>query len=145
MATNGKQFIVLAFGERGVTYGVSEKGEGSTIPWPLVELISLSKADSWDLRQGGCIAYFLGSRRTLRILEDFVSRTETLRDAQFPTLGIGLAHGYLFGQCDWLGRLKRDFIADAATVNQALAGVQGAQTYREVLKELQGSVVRTPS
>jgi hypothetical protein len=53
-----------------------------------------------------------------------------------PKLGVGVAQGYLVGQFDWLGRLKRNFRVDALTEQRALESIQGAQTYREIFKEL---------
>lgn len=67
-----------------------------------------------------------------------MSKAEALRDAEFPTLGIGLAFGHLIGQHNWLGRLKPNFVANAEVVEHALAGVQGAQTYRETRKDVGG-------
>ena len=53
-----------------------------------------------------------------------------------PKLGVGVAQGYLVGQFDWLGGLKRNFRVDALTEQRALESIQGAQTYREIFKEL---------
>jgi len=136
MSSKGKRFIILAFGERGVRYGVNMHGEGSPIPLPLVKLLYSFEPDNGGLGREGCEAFFRYSRRNLRKLERMVAEVEKLRETQFPALGIGLAHGRIGGQHNWLGRLKRRFNPDEETLERALAAVQGPQTYRETLNEL---------
>lgn len=105
------------------------------MPIPLIELVFASKADSWTLTQGGAIAYFLESRRVARLLDCFFAHAESLRDSM-PLLGVGVAQDYLVGQINWFGSLKRNFKVNALTEQRALDGIHGAQTYREILKEM---------
>jgi hypothetical protein len=125
-----KQIIVAAVGEKGVQYG-----KGNLMPQALLDLVATSKADSWTLTPGGAIAYFLVSRRGLRLLECFLARAEDLRTS-LPLLGIGVSDEFLVGQFIWFGRLKPDFRASVQTEQHALANVQGAQTYRGTLEKL---------
>ena len=129
-----KRIILAAVGERGVTYGVSH-GKGTYMPDQLWELITISGADSCDATRGGAIAYFLESRRVPQLLESFFARTESLRESM-PLIGIGVAQETLVGQFDWLGKLRRDFRLDPATMQSALDNIQGAQTYRAILDEI---------
>jgi hypothetical protein len=135
MRSKGKRFIVLAFGERGVRYGVDSKGHGSPIPRPLVELLYSEKLDNGGLCEFGCEAFLRYSRLNIRKVVRLVAGAEHLRDIQFPTLGIGLVHSRLTGQFNWLGRLKRFFCPDDETLNRAYAAAQGPQIYREALTE----------
>jgi hypothetical protein len=132
MRSKGKRFMILTFGERGVCY----LGTGIPFPRPLMEVLYSRKLDSGGLWRGGCEAYFAYSRRNLRKIERMVAEVEKLRETQFPTLGIGLVHGRITGQCNWLGRLRRGFSPDSETLERAYAAVEGPQTYRETLKEL---------
>src|SRR5579859_455709 len=115
MGAKGKPVIVFAFGEKGASYGTAydRQGkvtrEGLNIPQPLAELLFTCNADSWNFTRAGCVAYFSGSPRAMRELDRLVSKAEALRDSRFPTLGIGLAHGQMTGQHNWLGRLKPNF------------------------------------
>ena len=143
MNPKGNPFIILAFGERGVRYGVNAHGQGSLFPRPLVDLLYSIEIDNGGLGRGGCEAFFRYSRRNLQKIERMVIEAEKLRDTQFPTLGIGLAHGRITGQRNWLGRLKRRFNPNDETLAKALAAVQGPQTYRETLKELYDDPVPT--
>ena len=129
-----KRIILAAVGERGVTYGVSH-GEGTLMPDQFLELLITSGADSYDLTRGGAIAYFLESRRTSKLLENFFTLAEALRGSR-PKVGVGVAHETLVGQFDWLGRLKRNFQVDALTEKRALDNIQGVQTYRSILDEI---------
>jgi hypothetical protein len=136
MSSKGKRFIVLVFGERGVHYGVDRKGNGSLIPMALAKLLYSEKLDNGGVCHFGCEAYFRHSRLSLRKVERLIAGAERLRETQFPTLGIGLVHGRVTGQCNWLGRLKRSFTPDEETLKMAYAAVRGPQTYRETLREL---------
>jgi hypothetical protein len=136
MSAKGKRCIVLVFGERGVRYGVGRDGQGSYLPRPLMEFLYSFGIDSGGLCRVGCEAYFAYSRTNLRKIERMVTGAERLRETQFPSLGIGLAHGRVTGQCNWLGRLKRGFTPEMETIEKAYAGVNGLQTYQETLKEL---------
>ena len=136
MSSKGNRFIILTFGERGVCYGVNMQGQGSLFPRPLIELLYSFKIDNGGLGRGGCEAFFRYSRRNLRKIERMVTEIEKLRETRFPNLGIGLAHGRITGQRNWLGRLKRRFNPDNKTLERALAAAHGPQTYRETLEEL---------
>jgi hypothetical protein len=125
-----KWIIVAAVGERGVVYG-----NDHNMPMPLIELVSSCNADCWTATAGGAIAYFLQSRRASERLECFFARAEALRES-LPLLGVGIARVYSTDQLNWLGRLKRYFRVDAQTEQCALAGIQGAQTYRQMLEEM---------
>ena len=125
-----KRIIIAAVGEKGVSYG-----NHHSMPKEFLELVSASGADSWTLTGGGAIAYFLDSRRVGGLLQRFFVRAESLRESM-PLLGIGVTQEYLVGQFDWLGRLKRNFHVDIVVEQRALDGIQGAQTYQEILKEV---------
>ena len=136
MKPKGKRFIVLVFGERGVRYGVGRDGRGSYVPRPLMELLYSKKLDNGGLSRFGCEAFLRYSRLNLRKVERLVAGAERLRETQFPALGIGLVHGRITGQRNWLGKLKQFFNPDDNTLNRAYAAVQCPQTYRDTLREL---------
>jgi hypothetical protein len=127
-----RRVIIVAVGEKGVAYG-SREGRG--MPREFLELLDKSQAASWNLTRGGVVAYFGESRRIKRLLKTFCDRAEALRRT-IPNLGIGVAHGLAVGQYNILGRLKPDY-ADYAMEQRALDNVQGPQTYRDIVDELE--------
>ena len=129
-----KRVIVAAVGEKGVTYGMSSCGDGTSMPQEFLDLVATSKADSWTLTGGGAVASFRASHRSFRLLERFVQRAEALRES-LPRVGIGIAEGWLDAQFDWFG-LKHDWRIAPHAEQRALANVQDEQTYRHVFDEL---------
>ncbi len=132
MSANRKNFIVLAIGDRD-SYGYDEL----TLPL-LVELVDSSSPDARQFTHAGIVAYYLCSGHPIGDVESVLSKAESLRDTdpRFATLGIGLAHGQMIADFDWLGRLKRDCIPLGEVATRASMSVRSAQTYREVLIEL---------
>jgi len=123
---------VLILGDRDC-YGLDEH----TLPL-LVKLIDSSNPDSRQFSHLGVSAYYVRSGRAIAAVERMLSQAEGLRDTdgRFAKLGIGLAHGQMIADFDWLGRVKRNFIPLGDAVNRAARGVCGAQIYREILAEL---------
>lgn len=104
----------------------------------LVQLIDSSAPDARQFTHTGVVAYFLRSVRAITAIEEIISRAENLRDTdeRFATLGIGLAHGQLLADFDWLGRVRRCFSPLGDAANRASADLLGPQMYREVLTQL---------
>jgi hypothetical protein len=127
-----KEFIVLAVGDRE-SCGYDEH----TFPL-LVQLVDSSAPDLRQISHPDLIAYYVRSSRTIAAVEDVLSRAERLRDTdvRFATLGIGLAHGLMVADFDWLGRLNQKFPPLGIAVIHASAGVRRAQTYREIFAQL---------
>ncbi len=132
MGAKVKKFIVLCVGDKDA-YGYDEH----TLPL-LLHLIDASTPDARIFTHTGVVAYYQICRHALGAIKDAVSRAERLRDSdsRFSTLGIGLAHGDLIANFDWLGRLKQDSTPMGMAVNHASAGVRDAKKYNEILKEL---------
>lgn len=133
MSAKLKTFIVLAVGDKE-SWGYDEY----TLPL-LVQLIDSSDPDAREFTHTGVVAYYVRSNRTIAAVQEVLSRVESLRDSdrRFETLRIGLAHGQMIVDFDWLGRLKRSFAPMGEVANRASAGVRGAQTYRDTFAELQ--------
>ena len=132
MSANRKHFIVLAVGDRD-SYGYDEH----TLPI-LVHLIDSASPDTRQFTHLGVVAYYLHSDRAIAAVESVLSKAESVRDTdpRFAALGIGLAHGQMIADFDWLGRLKRDSIPLGEVATRASVAVRGAQTYREIFTEL---------
>jgi hypothetical protein len=132
MNAKPKEFIVLAVGDKD-SYGYDEH----TLPL-LVRLVDSSDPDARQFTHIGVVAYFLRSARAITAVEDIILRAESLRDTdeRFATLGIGLAHGCMIANFDWLGRLKSGSSPLGEVANRAAAGVRKPQTYRETFNEL---------
>ena len=132
MSAKLKEFIVLAIGDRDA-YGYDEQ----TLPL-LIQLIDSSTPDARQFTPVGVVAYYLRSSRAVAAIDAILSRAEQLRDTdrRFGTLGIGLAHGEMIADFDWLGRLKHGFTPLGVVASRASVGVSGAQVYRAILTEL---------
>jgi hypothetical protein len=127
-----KRVIIVAVGQRKITYGASG---GPPMPREFLQLMDGSHAASWTLTRGGAVAYFSESRSMKRLLKSFFGRAEALRGA-IPNLGIGVAHRLAVGRYNIFGRLKRDY-ADYAIEQRAIDNVQGTQIYRSILDKLE--------
>jgi hypothetical protein len=132
VSANQKDFIVLAVGDRD-SYGYDEH----TLPL-LVELIDSSSPDARQFTHIGVVGYYLRSGRAVEAVKSLLSKAESLRDTdpRFAKLGIGLSHGQMIADFDWLGRLKQDSIPLGEVATRASMSVRGAQTYREMIIEL---------
>jgi hypothetical protein len=132
MSGKRKEFIVLAVGDKE-SFGYDE----DSLPL-LIELIDSSTPDARTFNHRGVMAYYVHSNGAIAAVEGVLSRVERLRDTdrRFEMLGIGLAHGYMVADFDWLGRLKRRFPPMGVVANRASRSVLGPQTYRETLAEL---------
>lgn len=135
MSAKRKEFIVLAVGDKD-SYGYDE----CSLPL-LVQLIDSSAPDAREFTHIGVLAYYMRSNRAIAAVQHVLLQAESLRDTdrRFETLGIGLAHGQMIADFDWLGRLKAASPPLGEVANRASAGVRGAQTYRENFAELHES------
>jgi len=97
-------------------------------------LVEACKPESYTLCSGGCVVSYSVSPRSLKLLEKFLSYAEAVREI-LPALGIGMAAGSVAASFRWFG-LKPDFTIDPQAEERALAGVQGAQTYRNDFERL---------
>jgi hypothetical protein len=132
MGAARKDFVVVALGDRDAG-GYDER----TLPL-LVALADSTAPDARVFTTLGVVAFYLSSERGVAAARDLVSQAEVLRDRdpQFSSLGIGAAHGPLFADFDWRGRVKAAFIPVGETANRASAGVAREQNYREILDHL---------
>ena len=125
-----RRVIVAAVGEKGVRYG-----NDHSMPRMFLILVETCRPESYTVTGGGCVVSYTACRRSFRSLEQFFAYAEAMREI-LPSLGIGVAEGWVRSRFLWFG-LKRDFTIDPQAEERALGGVQGVQTYRDVFKKLQ--------
>jgi hypothetical protein len=125
--------IIVAVGEKGVHYGTNHP-----YPRPLMELIHSANGNRWPwtlTRQGG-VMYFLQSRSTFKLIEQFTERAKALRET-LPLVRVGLAREILNRRFDWFGLTKQEIENNYALENRALGRAQGPQSYRQTLEYME--------
>ena len=111
----------------------------------LLQLVDSSAPDRRMFTPEGVIGNYLTSRQALKVIEDIITKAETLRDndLRFATLGIGLAEGEWIAEFDLLGRLNTErMLPISGSLGDAIRAGREPQRYRKILQTLRENILK---